>query len=272
MSDYLPPGTSDRDADAPWNQIDDDGADVAHGIAAVTGDNPGSMLETFSEFIADCSKVEERLIESSEFWLRANSSNADLLKILLTEDGVHSAAKVKAALIELRARYLADPYTQRVIATHADDWVQERREDGGGFAVSARESEGHASAVRVLAITPAARLAEIKTRRLDIQATLLEWKRAYFLDGVARSIEQRIELQAEDARLALEANTLKAEAYRAEGERLARLPSRNELLNALQRLVTQVETGFFDDVSADHPNSAVHTARALIAKAKAVQP
>ena len=134
----------------------------------------------------------------------------------------------------------------------------------------ARESEGHASAVRVLAITPGERLAQIKTRRLDIQATLLEWKRAYFLDGVAHSIDQRIELQAEDARLALEANRLRAEAYRAEGERLAKLPSRNELLAALTALVQQVEERFFDDVSADHPNSAVHTARALIAKA--VQP
>ena len=129
MSDYLPPGTSDRDADAPWNEPADDNGDAeAHGIAAVTGDNPGSMLETFSEFIADCGEVEEKLIESSEFWLRANSSNADLLKILLTEDGVHSATKVKAALIELRARYLASPHTQRVIASHAQDWVQEQRE------------------------------------------------------------------------------------------------------------------------------------------------
>ena len=131
MSDYLPPGTSDRDPAAPWNETDFDGADVAHGIAAVTGDNPVSMLETFSEFsefIADCGENEQKLIEASEFWLRANSSNADLLKILLTEDGVHSATKVKAALIELRARYLAAPYTQRVIASHADDWVQEQRE------------------------------------------------------------------------------------------------------------------------------------------------
>ena len=136
--------------------------------------------------------------------------------------------------------------------------------------MSARESEGTASARTALAITPGERLAQIKHRRLEIQSTLLEWKRAYFLDGVARSIDQRIELQAEDARLALEANTLKAEAYRAEGERLAKLPSRADLLAALTALVTQVEERFFDDVSADHPNSAIHTARALISKA--VQP
>ena len=137
--------------------------------------------------------------------------------------------------------------------------------------MTARESEGHASGERVLAITPGERLAQIKTRRLEIQATLLEWKRAYFLDGVSRSIEQRIQLQAEDARLALETNTLKSEAYRAEGERLARLPIRAELLAALTALVTQVESGFFDHIAADHPDSAIHAARAAIAKANGVQ-
>lgn len=104
------------------------GEDIAHGVEMVTGGDAESMLETFSEFVADCGEVEERLIEVSEYWLRPNSSNADLLKILLTEDGVYGPSKVNAALIELRARYLASPHTQRIISSHADDWVQERRE------------------------------------------------------------------------------------------------------------------------------------------------
>ena len=136
--------------------------------------------------------------------------------------------------------------------------------------MSAHGAGGHASAVRVLAITPGERLAQIKTRRLEIQKTLTEWRRAFYADGIGRPLADRVTLEAEEARLALESNVIKAEAYRAEGERLARLPSRNELLAALTALVQQVETGFFDGVSADHPNSAVHTARALIAKA--VQP
>ena len=138
--------------------------------------------------------------------------------------------------------------------------------------MSARESEGHASAVRVLAITPGERLAQIKHRRLEIQKTLTEWRRAFYADGIRRPLADRVTLEAEEARLALESNVIKAEAYRAEGERLARLPSRNELLNALQRLVQQVETGFFDHIAADHPDSAIHAARAAIAKANGVQP
>ena len=125
--DNLPPGTRDSDRDAPWNQIDDDGADVAHGIAAVCGDNPGSMLETFSEFIADCGENEQKLINGGSIWLRDTPSDADLIKIMLNINGRSSSARI-AALDEFLARYLASPYTQRVIAIHADDWVQEQRE------------------------------------------------------------------------------------------------------------------------------------------------
>jgi hypothetical protein len=128
MYDNLPFGTQDRDADAPWNQIDDDGADVAHGIAAVTGDDPISMLETFSEFVADCGEVGEKLIAASDFRLRENASNADLLKVLLSDNGT-SSTTILAAVTELRARYLLSPHTLRVIAIHADDWVAEQREN-----------------------------------------------------------------------------------------------------------------------------------------------
>ncbi len=125
MYDNLPPGTSSSDRDAPWNEVDFDGADVAHGIAAVTGDNPGSMLETFSEFIADCGENEQALVGGGSTWLRDTPSDADLIKILLSSE---NKSVVFAATTELRARYLLNPYTLRVIAIHADDWMAEQRE------------------------------------------------------------------------------------------------------------------------------------------------
>ena len=45
-----------------------------------------------------------------------------------------------------------------------------------------------------------------------------------------------------------------------------------ELLSALQTLVQQVESGYFDYIATDHPDSAVITARAAIAKATGGQP
>lgn len=126
MYDNLPPGTTDADRDAPWNEPADDNGDAeAHGIEMVCGGDTYSMLETFSEFIASASDEPEKLIEATDFWLRPLTSNADLLKIALSGDRTH---RVFAALDELRARYLASPYTQRVIASHADDWVKEQRE------------------------------------------------------------------------------------------------------------------------------------------------
>jgi hypothetical protein len=45
-----------------------------------------------------------------------------------------------------------------------------------------------------------------------------------------------------------------------------------DMLAALEKLVQQVESGYFDHVATDHPNSAVIAARAAIAKATGVQP
>lgn len=125
--DYLPPGTRDSDRDAPWNEVDHDGADVAHGIDMVCGGHIDSMLETFTEYLASVSDAPEPII-SGTTWLRPNASGADLLKLMLSDDGT-SKSVVLAALGELRARYLADKYTQRVIEKHADKWVLDRQEE-----------------------------------------------------------------------------------------------------------------------------------------------
>jgi len=45
---------------------------------------------------------------------------------------------------------------------------------------------------------------EIKIRRLEIYATLAEWKKDYFEKGIKRPMQDRCALETEDAHLALE--------------------------------------------------------------------
>jgi hypothetical protein len=52
-------------------------------------------------------------------------------------------------------------------------------------------------------------------RHLEIQATLAEWKRAWFVDGIERPYGDRLALEAEDARLALERRVLEDAAFKA---------------------------------------------------------
>jgi hypothetical protein len=138
--------------------------------------------------------------------------------------------------------------------------------------MNARTSEGHASSVRILAtvplITPECaelRLAQIKTRRLEIQAIVTEWRRAFYIDGIKTPMENRIALQAEEAQLAFELDAIKRAADGAKQAKREQLRAqRDQLLGALQRLVWQVETGFFDHVSAEHQDSSMHAARAAI--------
>lgn len=59
------------------------------------------------------------------------------------------------------------------------------------------------------------RLQEIKMRRLEIDATLAEWKRAFFVDGVERPFADRVTLEAEAAQLALERRVIETDALKA---------------------------------------------------------
>lgn len=59
------------------------------------------------------------------------------------------------------------------------------------------------------------RLQEIKLRRLEIDATLSEWKRAFFVDGVARPLADRLTLEAESDRLALERRLIETDVWKA---------------------------------------------------------
>ena len=114
------------------------------------------------------------------------------------------------------------------------------------------------------------RLARIKNRRLEILAVLTEWRRAYYVDGIKTPMDERLTLQAEQAKLDLEFASIKSAAERVKHQRRADVRAqRDQLLAALQGLVHQVETGFFDHVSHEHENSAVHAARAAIERAEA---
>lgn len=127
--DNLPPGTRDSDRDAPWNERDHDGAEYDHAIEQVCGGDAQSTAETFAEFVAnEINSEEQDLLVSSTMLgavLGVKPSNDDLLKIILSS---RNLTTMYAAACELRARYLADKYTQSVIETHADKWVAGRRE------------------------------------------------------------------------------------------------------------------------------------------------
>ena len=94
--------------------------------------------------------------------------------------------------------------------------------------------------------SPEFRLQQIKTRRLEISATLLEWKRAYFVEGIKRTYAERLTLEAEEAQLALERRSIEDAAFKA---RVARQDSARQTL-AYQLLVVLRERGL-DDVIAE---------------------
>ena len=131
---------------------------------------------------------------------------------------------------------------------------------------------------------PEIRIHEIRMRHLEIQATLAEWKRAYFVDGIERPYADRLTLEAEAAQLALERRVIEDAAFQAklirreqerktlmyqliavlnerglqdviaEAESRAGLGDAPDLLAALKALVQQVERGDFDHIGADHPD------------------
>ena len=71
--------------------------------------------------------------------------------------------------------------------------------------------------------SPEKRAADIKTRRIEIHALLTESKRAYIVEGGGMSLEERVTIEAEDARLALEARQIGAAAEAAKVERRQRI-------------------------------------------------
>ena len=83
--------------------------------------------------------------------------------------------------------------------------------------------------------SPEFRVQAIKTRRLEIAATLANWKRDYLAQGIERSRGERATLEAEDANLALEIRQISDAAHLAKIARRKREDGRllNQLLTVL---------------------------------------
>ena len=117
-----PPGTDDRDPAAPWN---DNSPDVSPHVGfaeeQVTGADGVHTKETFGDFLADMDGDRRPLRLQTDF-LPHTVSNLELLEILLSED---RKARLHQAVIELRERYLAAPYTRRVIGQIAEQNANE---------------------------------------------------------------------------------------------------------------------------------------------------
>lgn len=112
---YYPPGAA-NDPNAPYNQPDvDDGPAVEWATEQITGDNSELTAETFTEFLMSADESRLPLLVSPSNLL-GPISTTDLTKLLLQcRDDDFTLAAVK----ELRARYLADDYTKRVIESNA---------------------------------------------------------------------------------------------------------------------------------------------------------
>lgn len=86
----------------------------------------------------------------------------------------------------------------------------------------------------------------IKTRRMEIHATLAEWKRAFFVDGIVRPFSDRVTLEAEDAALALEQRKIGASVEAAKVLRRKR-----ERAALAEHLVALLRERGMDDVIAE---------------------
>ena len=85
--------------------------------------------------------------------------------------------------------------------------------------------------------SPEFRAQAIKTRRLEIIATLANWKSEYFNQGIERPIGDRARLEAELADLDLEQRVIGDAAHKAKVERREKLNA--SLLVQLQAVLTE---------------------------------
>ena len=119
MSNY-PIGTWAGDPQAPWNAPDPAPA-YEHAIRQVTGDDADLTVETYGEWVASIDDKPQPLHTIGA--IRGPISNLALLSLTMR----HTAddAVLAHAAREIRARYLADHYTGRVIAYRMDEYMAE---------------------------------------------------------------------------------------------------------------------------------------------------
>jgi len=101
--------------------------------------------------------------------------------------------------------------------------------------------------------SPEFRVQTIKTRRLEIAATLANWKRDFFANNITRTKAERATLEAEDANLALEIRQIGDAAAKAKIERRQR--EDKSLLNQLLALLE--ERGMQDIVNEAQKRATV---------------
>ena len=85
--------------------------------------------------------------------------------------------------------------------------------------------------------SPEFRAQVIKTRRLEIIATLAAWKRDYIVNGIPRPLADRVTLDAELAELDLEIRVIGEAVVKAKAARREQLNA--SLLTQLQGVLTE---------------------------------
>jgi hypothetical protein len=106
----LPPGVRYSDPRAPWNAPDTTSAEIFAREQVTNGED--LCRETFGEWLVTLDWIRKPLLVKQGL-ICGTASDAELLKLVLSCD--HDVMTL-AAVKELRARYLADAYTQRVIS------------------------------------------------------------------------------------------------------------------------------------------------------------
>ncbi len=96
---------------APWNAPCTDRAE-GFAIEQVCGDNLDLTTDTFGQFMQGMDETHHPLLVKDSA-LRGPITAGALLKLMF--NGRNSDRMIAAATRELTARYLADPYTRRVI-------------------------------------------------------------------------------------------------------------------------------------------------------------
>lgn len=130
--DNYPPGAA-NDPRAPYNQPDGDPA-LDWATEQVTGSDLDLTAETFTEYLCNVAPGRVAPLVATPV-LTGPVGMDDLLKLLL-QPGAPDAM-VLAAVHELRARYLADAYTRRVIESQAERAIE--------FGTSRREALAEAA-------------------------------------------------------------------------------------------------------------------------------
>lgn len=130
---HYPPGAA-NDRNAPWNQPDDSEA-VAHAEDQVSGGDLELTSDTLGEFLREASDVRTPTLTYPDVLL-GPVSTGELIKLVLQ---CKDNDMVLDAIREIRARYLADSHTKRVIEAHAIRSIEEARDRADALADEAAD-------------------------------------------------------------------------------------------------------------------------------------